>query len=254
MTSLEAPIQQLHSTTDYSRFKQNPHNRPLNPDHVKKLVEAIQKKDLLSCNPIIVDRDMYVIEGQHRLKAAELLEKPIYYIINEESQDEDIILMNSTRKNWGLENYCKFYINKGNINYKNIKEYSVLYDVSLNVLLNMGIAGRCNGPTYLRFKSGDYKFPTDKEFEHMSNALEHKVKIIEMLKSLSIPADIKRVVGGDAFQKALINFMFIDDVIPSVLSQKLKGRAEYIKTCATQHAYMIMLKEMYNYRNPNPID
>jgi hypothetical protein len=221
---------------------------------LEALVAAIQKKNLLPFHPIIVDKDMRIIEGQHRLKAAEKLNIPIYYIINESSDDADIILLNTTRRNWKIENYCNFYIESGNKNYKQAKEYSELYNVPLNILINIGIASRMGGLGYAKFKQGLYTFPQGAEFDKMIKILEHKTTIVEELSACALPFDVKRLVRSDAFARALLTFLAREDVLANVFLQKLKVKAESIKVCATLHAYHIMFREIYNWKNQNPID
>ena len=69
----------IHSTQNYRQFNFIRENRDVN---FKSLLESVQKKNLLDCHPIICDEDLNVIDGQHRLKVAETLQVPIYYIIS----------------------------------------------------------------------------------------------------------------------------------------------------------------------------
>lgn len=253
-TSLERPLNAILSTTEYTIFKKRKCNRPLNEEHIDRLAEAISKKNMLAEHPIFVNEDMEVLDGQNRLKAAEMLNIPIFYIITKNITDEDIILLNTARKNWNIANYCDFYISKGNKNYTQIKYYSETYEVPINVLLNCGIGTRCSGDRYRYFKEGYYKFPEGNELKRMEECLNAKVRIIEELLELAIPSDTKRVVRGDSFCRAILSFLTIDNVIPGVLQDKLRIGAEKIRACASQHGYHTMLKEIYNWKNKNPID
>ena len=69
-------------TTEYTMFKFIKGNRPINYTHVGNLVNSIKEKDLAM--PIIVDQDMNVVDGQHRLKAYEILSKPVTYIVKKD--------------------------------------------------------------------------------------------------------------------------------------------------------------------------
>lgn len=241
-------------TNDYSIFKKLEGNRSTSAEYVQKLVESIQSKNLLHCHPIIVNSKMEIIDGQNRLKAAEKLGLPIYYVIEDSAGGMDVILLNTNRKNWKLENYCDFYISQGNENYKKIKEYSQLYQVQLTILLNSARGTRV-GSSYLNlFKNGFYTFPAEKKLERMINVLEHKVKIIEELVSLALPSEVKKLIRSDSFVRGILNFSLNEDVMLTTLQHKLKVRAESIKMCANQAAYASMIKEIYNWKNPNPVD
>lgn len=252
-TSQEIPLSAIHSTTDYTAFKKRKCNRPLNEEHIQSLAHAIEKKNMLAEHPIFVNQDMEVLDGQNRLKAAELLQTPIYYIVTANITDEDIILLNTTRKNWNILNYCDFYIAKDNKNYKQIKYYSETFQVAINILLNCGVGTRCSGDRYKSFKEGYYKFPEGESLKRMDDCLNTKVRIIEELTELALPTDVKRVIRGDSFCRAILSFLGNEDVIPNVLEDKLKTGAEKIKACASQHGYYTMLKEIYNWRNKHPI-
>ena len=51
---------------------------------------AIKKNNLLRVNPIIVDRKMNVIDGQHRLEACKILKEGIYYMLDDHISQADI--------------------------------------------------------------------------------------------------------------------------------------------------------------------
>jgi len=64
-----------------SRFRFSAENRPINERHLTRLVSAIKEKNLLQDFPILVSYDMVIIDGQHRLLAAQKLGLPIFYRI-----------------------------------------------------------------------------------------------------------------------------------------------------------------------------
>jgi len=66
-------------TYDYEIFKRMRGNRILNNSHVKNLVKSMKEKYLPQ--PILVNKDMEIIDGQHRFAAAEELNLPIHYLI-----------------------------------------------------------------------------------------------------------------------------------------------------------------------------
>lgn len=99
----------MQSTKDYSIFKDVDSNREVDPRHVARLARAISTKNLLHLNPIIVDADMRVIDGQHRMEAAKDLGVEIWYMVDEDISKSDISHLNSNKKNWTLIDYVNFY-------------------------------------------------------------------------------------------------------------------------------------------------
>ena len=98
-------------TTEYAMFKFIKGNRPINYTHVGNLVNSIKEKDLAM--PIIVDQDMNVVDGQHRLKAYEILSKPVTYIVKKDFNLADIRQVNSVQKYWTPLTYMNSFAQLG---------------------------------------------------------------------------------------------------------------------------------------------
>jgi len=103
----------IKTTTDYSRFKRINSNREISRPHLRKLITAIQQKNLLHLYPLIINTDREIIDGQHRLKAAQELNLPVYYLTDDKVSKSDIALMNSNRKSWGGKDYIGFFAEEG---------------------------------------------------------------------------------------------------------------------------------------------
>lgn len=114
---------QYSQTTKYDQFKTIRGNRMVNPERVQDLKKSIKVNNKLNVNPIIVDQDLYVMDGQHRLKAAEELKLPIYYIIDKNCDYGDMVLLNTHRKNWSMFDYLYYHYQGGN------KEYEFMYEL-----------------------------------------------------------------------------------------------------------------------------
>jgi len=102
----------LSSTTDYSLFRLYEDNRVITEKSIVKLAEAIKKKNLLSCFPIVVykkDGVMYITDGQRRYLAAKHLGLRVFYIVNNQCTKEDIPYINSSQSAWRLEDYLHSY-------------------------------------------------------------------------------------------------------------------------------------------------
>jgi hypothetical protein len=99
----------IHNTTDYAIFKNIASNREIDMQHVAKLTHSIVEKNLLQINPIIVDSEFNVIDGQHRLEAAKILKVPIFYIESSELTDIDMHRINSNMKNWTNMDFVNYW-------------------------------------------------------------------------------------------------------------------------------------------------
>jgi len=111
----------VHTTTDYQIFGFNLLNRNVDAAHVRRLVKDMKTSGLRI--PIIVDQNMEVIDGQHRLNACRILGIPVSYIISDSASIEDIVSMNNLSKGWTVKDKCLTYAKMGNVNYQRLLEF-----------------------------------------------------------------------------------------------------------------------------------
>lgn len=102
---------------NYSQFNLNQLNRNIDESHVLRLQKALRKDPSLTFEPILVDKNMNIVDGQHRFLALSALNKPITYMIDNNISINDASELNSNQKNWSLFDYVQFFVNKGNQNY-----------------------------------------------------------------------------------------------------------------------------------------
>lgn len=111
---------EIKSTKNYKQFEFVQSNRDIDEAHLKRLKEAIMEKNMLSLTPIIVNQKMEVIDGQHRLKAAEQLGVEIYYLMDTGIGESEMSALNAIKKNWKLEDYLNHYMIVGKPEYKKV--------------------------------------------------------------------------------------------------------------------------------------
>lgn len=127
---------QIYKTTDYSRFKLHPLNRAVRKGHVQQLVRAFRQSDYTPINPIRVNDNWEIVDGQHEFFACRELKLPIYYIKSSIANGKMVIAaLNSTTTPWAMEDYLQFYIKGNNPHYIKLKQYADTYEVPLAVLL-----------------------------------------------------------------------------------------------------------------------
>jgi hypothetical protein len=136
-TEIEKEAQEVNRTSDYSKFKMLKSNRPLTESHVGYIVKSIEDNgSWLQDEPILVNEDMEVVDGQHRLEAHRRSNLPIYYKVVQGVGIERAHAMNRARRNWTLVDWMNSYANGGNINYQNfVKLYEANEQFSIVVLL-----------------------------------------------------------------------------------------------------------------------
>lgn len=118
---------ELGVTNDYSIFK-HAKNRNVDARKVAKKKESIAQINLQQ--PIIVNRRMQVVDGQHRFQALKELGMPINYIVSYNWRtDEDTATMNNTQDSWNTINWVEFRISQGNQKAKDAMELARNYEM-----------------------------------------------------------------------------------------------------------------------------
>lgn len=114
----------IFETKNYDKFETLEGNRETNKTNIEKIKESIKERGYKKGQPIIIDKNAKIIDGQHREKACEELEKPIIFTIEDSNQDslELTQSLNINQKNWGMHDYIQSYADRGNENYKNLLE------------------------------------------------------------------------------------------------------------------------------------
>lgn len=170
----------IQYSDDYSIFKKFQSNRLINTNHQKKLVSAIKLKNMLHLFPIVVDGEMQIIDGQHRLAAAKELNLPIYFVVDDEVNKADIAMVNNNRKSWTARDYISFHANEGLRPYKSLSKllasYSKLTVMGAVKLMRPDLTSYFDthknmggGNDTVKLRSGNI---TDAHFEHAVNACE----------------------------------------------------------------------------------
>lgn len=126
---MKAPT--IQHTKNYDRFKRFNSNREVNKNHLKRLKDSIKAKNLLYPFPIVVNSDMEIVDGQHRLTAAKELGLPVYFIMDDDVTQADIAMVNNNRKGWTAMDYVQFYREQGYEPYKKLNTLLKKYPVNV---------------------------------------------------------------------------------------------------------------------------
>lgn len=243
-------MNEVKKTTDYSIFKKHPQNRDIDPLNVKKLVASIKARNLLEFQPISCDEDMRVLCGQHRLEAAKQLGVGVYYFVRTNSTHEDMVLLSTNQKVWEIMDYVHYHISLGNTVFQQLLDQSKVLDLGFSEYIRMFPMDR--GTMTAAIRTGSFKMPSPEALAHVAELSAKTKTILNALRPFvyGVRNCLSSKYMTRAIQKLLNNP--ICDV--DVLINKMRLKSESIHKCTDAMSYYLMLRDIYNYRNQNPID
>lgn len=236
-------LNQIQHTKNYEKFKILDTNRQINNTHLNKLILSMEKNYIPT--PAIVDKDMYIRDGQHRFMACKTLDIPFAYIITD-IDDKDMINLNQYQKSWTANDYINYYARKEYRHYfvlsETIKMTGLTHQVI--ILFSNPKIDRKHIPSLI--KSGNLVFNED-EFYLNYNKYEEIIKCLK-IKQLSKMSEVSPLLKGV--------FAHPDYIHETMLEKCSKyGRANYYR-CGTFDQGLEMWQKIYNFntRSGSTID
>ena len=116
----------------YQEFSFFDDNREIIQGKVKKLAESIEEIGYIQANPIIVDKKLRIIDGQHRFLACQELGLPIHYEISEVDHERAMILLNTTQNSWRMSDYVRLWTKRGVECYMVLSQFESKYRLGIS--------------------------------------------------------------------------------------------------------------------------
>ena len=139
----------IYETRDYEMFGFYSGNRTINPTKVRDLLRSFNERHYPV--PIIVDQQMRILDGQHRLEAARAGGFPVFFLkLPEDVVPTQVIRqLNADQKPYNLTDHLKLYVEDGRGEYV---QFQTLYEHYDLVLDELGIS-QSGGPHRIVFTS-----------------------------------------------------------------------------------------------------
>lgn len=224
------------STTNYERFKLVGTNRIIKQKNVARLMKSFKMTGGMQMSkPIIVNSDMQVIDGQHRLEACKRMGIPVHYVVSND-KIENIPIYNTYQEKWGMEDYARYWAENGKDSYKRILQIRDKVSTGLNGILECLMPR--GGTNNEAFKEGNFVFEQDVDecAEYVSKIM-HLCYLIKGKRNISV-----KVVRAVRFLSKIKAFK-LDNLIDKI--QRYQGK---LYSCATSEEYIQMFVELYNYK------
>ena len=241
----------VNVSEDLGIFKLLKGNRPPNPHHVKRLASSIEKFGMLA-NPILVNEDYEIIDGQHRYLAAKETGSPVYYIIAEGYALEQVHALNMNQKNWTAIEFLNGYADMGIEDYVILKRFLKRHSW-LRVYDAVAICSNVTkGHIDIASHTGNEKSPSSFK-EGIWKAKDMGLAEINANKIKSIEPYFDAYNTSNFIQTML--WMFKNkNYNHDTFIQKLKLQPTALVRCTSRSQYKILIEEIYNYRNRNKVN
>jgi len=240
---------QLLRTKDYSMFKLLEFNREKERGHINNLKKELIKDNHLDIHPIIVNLKDEVIEGQHRLAAAEELGIEVFFLKKDVAY-EHILKSNFTQKKWGLIDAIRFWALKDKkASYVKLLKYTQDLKVSGRALLGL-LASNLDKEVIDFIKNGEFVFPSE---------MFTVERIINQYKDFLAYVKERRLRPLAMFNNAKFTMAFRDLVLlpkfdEEVFYKKLDQKWYEIRPEVSARGWMESLLNVYNWKNHSPLE
>lgn len=185
-------IGKIYETKEYEKFSTYEWNRVINQNTINKIEKSVLENGW-RVEPIIVNEEYGIIDGQHRYTYAKENNLPIYYMIIPGLTKEDCQIMNSVRSSWLTSDYIRFYAVQGNPSYAKLMVLNDTYkQITLTSVVYALVNSHSEGSYFKTITNGNFKC-TEEDYDKA-------IEILDYVNSM-LPA-IKKVKGKRA---SLIN-------------------------------------------------
>jgi hypothetical protein len=236
-------VGEIFETKDYSMFKFREDNRPIIPNHVKKLAKRMSEKGWLSTSVITINGNGDVIDGQNRLTAAKMVGCPVRYKVVRGVGSDEMTEMNTLQKNWSPFDHLHKFVKKENSNYVTFKKFVDDYPMFKYTEIGMLLTNSLTGVKRDTFESGMYVVKSEKK------AREWADKIIQLKPYF------EKYYNKSIFVRAMIKVMlYKKEFVFEEFLHKIKLRPTKLVPCGTVEQYVEMIEEIYNYRRSDKVN
>lgn len=232
-TTLEPMVNnrnQVHTTTDYSLFKQIDGNRTKNLLHINRLKKSMSENYLFTV--IIVNERYEIIDGQHRFDAIIDLKLPLNYIVCDGYGLNEVHILNQNAKTWNSDDYLTGYCNLGYIDYLKYAEFKNKYDLGHNEAMSLLACSPSKIDIELFYK-GEFKI---KDYS----------KACEMIEKIAMVQPYYANYKRRSFIYAMMSLFKNPNFDFSHFLQKLRLQPSAMVDCTNVSNYKEVIEDIYN--------
>jgi len=235
-------VNQVFRTKDYSTFKFDKENRTIIPSHVKSLSKSMLTNGWVKGSYVVVNKENAIIDGQHRVLAAEIAKVFVEYVVEAKATGENIRLLNTDTKNWNIITHLEYHVKQGNQSYilldRFMKNFPSLKPTECTMLVKNSTSSASRG----EFERGEFVV------RDMKIAYDWGHKI------MSLKPYFERGYNKAIFVRAMVRVLIKPIFNFEEFLHRVKLRPKSIVMCGTVEQYLEMTEDIYNYRRSDKVN
>jgi hypothetical protein len=236
-------VGEIFETKDYSIFKFREDNRPIIPNHVKKLAKRMSERGWLPTSVVTINGSGDIIDGQNRVTAAMSVGCPIRYKVVKGAGSDEMTEMNTLQKNWSPFDHLHKFVVKGNKNYVVFNNFITDYPMYKYTEVAMFLNNSMSSVKRDTFESGEYVVKNEKKAREWANNI------------LELKPYFEKYYNKSIFVRAMVKIMSNKkDFVFEEFLHKVKLRPMKLVPCGTVEQYVEMIEGIYNYMRKDKVN
>lgn len=227
----------IEKTDNLTRFVRVIGNRVTDPMHVAKLMESIEKHNMLEYAPILVNSKWQVIDGQTRLEAARKLGAEVYFIMGDDLTLDDVVLLNTTTRAWRINDYLHSYVSRKVPAYVRVAEYAKKWGLTVanSIAILASDTDKHLQAPYIEFRTGQLKI-LGEDYADEFAAHIHRIR----------PYTVDGIWQNREFLQALKIIIYREELDVDELVGKLEAYGRPINREVNVKEYLRQIEDIWN--------
>lgn len=228
-------------TYDYDAFRLMDQGLNRRPDHVTRVIKSMAKQPL--DDPIVVNGDYMIIDGQHRFLARRYLGLPIRYLIKNNYGVTEARNYNNSSKNWGKGDFVASYSAEGRTGYVELEQLYINFPkLPKAVIDTVATQGQAASRSSTMIQQGNLQSVSYEECEKICKLL------MEYAHVPNFVSPEKMIISSAQWCNAWLTIYFrnLDTFDPDRMLRLARQTPSFVYPAGNIHATCEMLNKLYN--------
>jgi hypothetical protein len=237
-------VSEVLETKDYSIFKKYVGNREVKKQHVNYLASKMKKNGWMKTSSVVVNTRGEIIDGQHRLMAAQIAKVPVQYTIVRGAGSFEITEMNTGQRNWTPFDHLNKFVSQGDETYIRFEKFHKDFPMFNFTELCVFLGNRLSTIRRDNFERGEFQIVDEAKAREMATN-------VVRLKDY-YPSHYNKSIFVRAIVKVFLTKSDVFDF--EEFLHKVSLRPSRLVPCGTLGQYIEMIEDIYNYRRTDKVN